>query len=828
MTGNSPKIWAAADLDPISPAPVYPPSPIVVPTLQNQADTYFTMSLNGSSQMASAANTIAEQPKVDEHFSTPATNTHDDTLNGAHNAGAVALHIAAPDRTVNGAARGAETVLVGVSAEENMQAAETSQLDATEAKKDVLNLNESIHNYDTSAPTSGQVDVAAPSHNSPTNPSPSELEPSSDPYPRSIFQPDYKLPEEGQVASSAADAQPSQSPTDHVSANNDHRLSASHISHQAIDIQALVDNITARAAAADTSQESAFQGTSSGDAHPQNTILPPKPPVPQQMSTLSYPRREEYASYPSVASQISNVPSPLSNAPTSSTYAVATPGTFDSYASAINIPPVNPESNLAIPNLPSDSTYAAMTVNQPHSFDQQKKRWDTFQQEERKYVSEAKWDRFPDGSRIFIGNLSSERVSKKEVFDIFSKFGRLAQISLKQAYGFVQYHTVAEGQAAMDNLQGIEIRGRKINLEFSRQQKKEGEGNNRGNRGKRESDRHENNRARRDDYRPSRQPSPRRGNHRQQPSIDSNHNRGRGYHESNTSNRRRSQSPSYGSRDPYRHRSPSPYHPHPAATDLDLPRRYGAEIPDVQFLLLQDVERDFVSWAQRAFTAQGLRVDVMFLNPQFPRDAVIQRQVLEGVHAVAELDFRAQQLGKIPLQVFDRSAGYNNVRYDQYQDLDPPIAAQLVSRAKSQSQLPSTYGGSQFAPAQQYPPAQGHYMPPYSNQAYPSPIALNAGGGHLDPATIHKILGSVNGQQGSHGSQTYMPPSGGAPVDVNTLLATLGAAPKGQPPMGGPPAHHGMGYTHPPPPSAHSGAPHTGESARHVQDIMTQLARYRQ
>lgn len=60
------------------------------------------------------------------------------------------------------------------------------------------------------------------------------------------------------------------------------------------------------------------------------------------------------------------------------------------------------------------------------------------------------------------GNLSSERVSKKEVFDIFSQYGKLAQISLKQAYGFVQYHAVTEGQAATDALQGTEISGRKI------------------------------------------------------------------------------------------------------------------------------------------------------------------------------------------------------------------------------------------------------------------------------------------------------------------------------------------------------------------------------
>lgn len=95
-------------------------------------------------------------------------------------------------------------------------------------------------------------------------------------------------------------------------------------------------------------------------------------------------------------------------------------------------------------------------------------------------MSEAKWDRFPEGSRIFIGtrsasgaakdgahifstgNLSSDKVSKRDVFDMFHAFGRLAQISLKSAYGFVQYHTPEEGRRAIDALEGAEVKGRRI------------------------------------------------------------------------------------------------------------------------------------------------------------------------------------------------------------------------------------------------------------------------------------------------------------------------------------------------------------------------------
>lgn len=45
---------------------------------------------------------------------------------------------------------------------------------------------------------------------------------------------------------------------------------------------------------------------------------------------------------------------------------------------------------------------------------------------------------------------------------MFSRFGRLAQISLKSAFGFVQYHTIEEAQAAVESLQGMEVKGRKI------------------------------------------------------------------------------------------------------------------------------------------------------------------------------------------------------------------------------------------------------------------------------------------------------------------------------------------------------------------------------
>ena len=286
--------------------------------------------------------------------------------------------------------------------------------------------------------------------------------------------------------------------------------------------------------------------------------------------------------------------------------------------------------------------------------------------------------------------------------------------------------------------------------------------------------------------------------------------------------------------DGYRQRSPDPYRAPITEAELDIPRRYGASVPDVQFVLREEVSREFISWVERAFVAAGLRVEVMFLNPCFPRDAVIQRQVVEGVHAVAELDYRAQQLARIPLQVFDRSAGRNSVRFDQYQDLDPSIASQLVMRAKSAMvPPPSPYGGGgggghaayngaaayggpypAYPPTPQaYPPpsAQAPYLPPQyppSHQPYPG-----AAGGPVDNSTLHQILGNLHGPQQHTPAHGMLPPH----MDVNALMSGYGPGSRPDYQRGGPGAH---------PPTPGPG-PGPGDPNSHVQNIMEQLSRYR-
>lgn len=367
----------------------------------------------------------------------------------------------------------------------------------------------------------------------------------------------------------------------------------------------------------------------------------------------------------------------------------------------------------------------------------------------------------------------------------------------------------------------------------------------------------------RDDRRGGRNHSPRRqGHHGRDDSYggrDKFHDSGRGR------DRDRSRSPGYGRHDKggYRRRSNSPYgggngggggggrsRQKHQDKELDLPRRYGAEVPDIQIILQQEVNRDFVGWVEHAFKEKGLRPEVMFLHPRFPKDQVIQRQAAEGVHAVVELDMRAQTLGKVPVQVFDRSAGSHNVRFDQYVDLDPATAGEVVLRAKAAGAAAAayppqqSYGGyqrQQYHPPQQqqHPPRGGAYTTAPPPGPYGQPVAAPAPAipnmaeiaklvGQVDNNTLQQILSAMAAPAPN---AMPAPPAGNAQVDIHALLGALGGNPAGPPPSApsGPSYGGAYGGQHPPPHSQGPPAPGglNGDSAA-VQNIMAQLARYRQ
>ncbi|KAE9369568.1 hypothetical protein N431DRAFT_493362 [Stipitochalara longipes BDJ] len=654
------------------------------------------------------------------------------------------------------------------------------------------------------------------------------------------------------------------------------------VAHGGIDIQQLLDNITANAEKNDSNSTVTTPSTQSSkipivqgsSGFPTHASLPPRPNIPQKRP---YPDdiQKYHAGAPGVPPlSVSYRPPGLPSA----LIAAGAPGTSTDPRGGLPPPPsasFRPtHMSSGSPISPASYIQSNRSVGQDRQFnsiesqdeaDEADAKWgpdvqkiyDEFLADERMYVQEGLWDKFPLNSRLFIGNLPSEKVTKRDLFHVFHKYGKIAQVSIKNAYGFIQFHTSAACYAALDREQGAEVRGRKMHLEISKPQKNtrnaqaagqgrrsrspdyaRGGGSERGGRGRNSAvDRYDGRAAPsyrsdeygrpirvRDDYRPVRSPTPPRGNFR---GRDEYLPRGRDSYDSR--DRRRSRSP-YGHRDDgrYRERSLSPRGREAVEdADLQIPRRDPRDVPDVQVLLMEQLDRDFVSWVEGEMRGRGIKVEVMFLNPRLPLQAVIHRQILEGVHGVTKLDMRCQQSAKIPLQVFDRQGGANNVRFDEYQDLDPKIAAELILRAKQTQAPPQVqtpqYAQPQFATGQTYQPPAAAALPAANLASFV---------GQLDNATLQKLLGSY---QLPPQQQNAPAVAANQAIDLAGLLGGLKAqlpqqsyqtphsAPDPYANLVGNPALASL-LQNAPPPQPPSTQP---QSDQQVQNIMASLARLR-
>lgn len=358
----------------------------------------------------------------------------------------------------------------------------------------------------------------------------------------------------------------------------------------------------------------------------------------------------------------------------------------------------------------------------------------------------------------------------------------------------------------------------------------------------------------RDDRRVFRSPSPPpRGGYRGR--GDDYISRGRDEYDNRDRRRSRSRSP-YGRMETrYRERSPSP-RSREAMEDasLSIPRREPRDVPDVQIILLEQLDRQFVSWVESEMRGRGIKVEVMFLSPRLPLQAVIRRQIMEGVQAVSKLDLRSQNMSKVSLQLFDRSGGPSAIRFDEYQDLDPKIAAELVLRAKNdKSQV--------FNPPPFVPPQQPQYQPPPMQTYQPPPISAPAQAGNpnlssvvgsLDNATLQMLLGTLtaNAQvQAPSQPHLQMPPQqhnppaaqGNAAIDLTNLLNNLQQNQQRGPPQQQQqyqvPAQYGAqnvngqaGYGVPLSQQQQQqvGGSQSQQQQADVQNIMAHLAKYRQ
>ncbi|KAJ5266829.1 Nucleotide-binding alpha-beta plait [Penicillium angulare] len=378
------------------------------------------------------------------------------------------------------------------------------------------------------------------------------------------------------------------------------------------------------------------------------------------------------------------------------------------------------------------------------------KKYDEFLHDERIYVTEGLWDRFPMGSRLFVGNLPTERVTKRDMFHIFHKYGKLAQISIKQAYGFIQFLEAESCHAALQAEQGA------LTSKFQSLSVLLG---------------------------------PRPPSHLALPRPDAQ-------------DRQSSAEPVLFGPTPVRPviatiglMNQADFHlvisgmrlliadvmtigPHDrlhlglferemdidleieplsvsivvnagvlglpglldhhiletvGEADLPVPRRAPRDVPEVQVLVLEEVDRNFILHVENAFRNRGLRVDVLVLGPRIPLGAAVHRQYVEGVLAVVRLSRPNLFSRKIPLQIFDRSAGPGNVRFSDYPEVDPNIAAELMFHQAHA--MPRGPPPASFAPN----PAFG--VAPVPTIPVPQPGLPNL----TNPPNIANLIGSLDG-----------------------------------------------------------------------------------
>ncbi|XP_074276268.1 uncharacterized protein LOC141600019 isoform X1 [Silene latifolia] len=76
-------------------------------------------------------------------------------------------------------------------------------------------------------------------------------------------------------------------------------------------------------------------------------------------------------------------------------------------------------------------------------------------------------DRYSSGTRLYVGHLSS-RTRTHDLEDLFSRYGRVRDVDMKRDYAFVDFSDPRDAEDARYSLNGRDVDGSRIIVEFSR------------------------------------------------------------------------------------------------------------------------------------------------------------------------------------------------------------------------------------------------------------------------------------------------------------------------------------------------------------------------
>lgn len=85
-------------------------------------------------------------------------------------------------------------------------------------------------------------------------------------------------------------------------------------------------------------------------------------------------------------------------------------------------------------------------------------------------LASGRGDNFPPGSRLFIGNLAVNSLTKLDVFRVFLPYGEIKQVNIKQGFGFIQFARPEQCEHAIKGEQNVPLHNRMMHLEVSKHQ----------------------------------------------------------------------------------------------------------------------------------------------------------------------------------------------------------------------------------------------------------------------------------------------------------------------------------------------------------------------
>ncbi|KAI8611591.1 hypothetical protein BC830DRAFT_1171755 [Chytriomyces sp. MP71] len=131
-----------------------------------------------------------------------------------------------------------------------------------------------------------------------------------------------------------------------------------------------------------------------------------------------------------------------------------------------------------------------------------------------------------------------------------------------------------------------------------------------------------------------------------------------------------------------------------------LPRRFGSAVPEVQLILIGNVDRFFVARVESGMKAAGIVVDVHYFNEQHSLRTIVHQWMAEGVRAIVFIEHHHVKAGNISIHTFHPGG-----KISEYDNISIEMGASLVlqerqARAATANPLSNLLGGAAGLPPQ--------------------------------------------------------------------------------------------------------------------------------